>query len=136
MEQIISAEKNFGNVIIRISHPSKQIPPIDPYETKDRRPFNFWDRVAEIWNSKYESDMRMQRLQRGESGLCNADESIQFRPSNSNIIIFRDGRLSISKLRRVAGCISKSLKEITGRNGWKVELKFKTTYYGEGEDSP
>lgn len=114
----------------KATNPAKEILGIDGTEVSDSRAIIFWDCVANTWNRKYgESVMIMKRLNRGESGLCDHVESIQFRPMGGNCVLFRNGKLTIRNLRRVAECISKSIKQITGRNGYKVEAKFKTSYY-------
>jgi hypothetical protein len=134
--RLIDAEDESGEIIIKASSPTKEMLGIDGTEVRDRSVIDFWDCVANTWNKKYgNSIMIMKRLNRGESGVCNEDESIQFRPMGGNNVVFRNGKLTIRNLRRVAECISKSIKEITGRNDYKVEVKFKASYYSGSKNS-
>ena len=133
MDKIINAEARGKEIFIKISHPSKQMLAISSMTNDYRFAFNFWDCVAKTWNRDYGSYMSLRRINRAESGVCNEDESIQFRPINTGSLIsnktdtikFRNGRLSILNLQRFAKCISKSIKELTHMNDWEVKFNRK-----------
>jgi hypothetical protein len=135
MDEIINAEARGKEVFIMISHPSKR--KLDIYDAYKNYSFanSFWECVAETWNRDYSSYMRMQILERAELGVCNEDESIQFRPlytenwvgfmSKSLVIKFRNGKLSILNLKRFAKCISKSIQKLTDDDTWEVKFNRK-----------
>ena len=122
-EQIMDSENRFEEIIIKVSHPTEKNLGIYDEQTGNSFAIDFWDCVAETWNKVYASIMIMKRISCSESGICNLDESVQFRPTGGNYIKFRNGKLSFRDLRRMKNCILKSIKKLKNMKNLKVELK-------------
>lgn len=134
-EQIMDAENRFEDIIIKLSHPTLKNLGIYNEQTEGSSAIQLWERVAKTWNKAYTSIMIMKIINCSESGICNLDESVQFRPIDENKIKFIKGKLSFLDLRRITQCISKSIRKFKRMKDLKVELKF-ITQFSESEDSP
>jgi hypothetical protein len=84
---------------------------------------DFWGSVAYEWNKRFSKGMKLSRIQAGEIGIRNEDDSLRVVLVSNRKLALDRGKTTMLTLRKLAKCIRIALRKKSRLSEWDVVVK-------------